>query len=211
MYRNCQIIMLSTNEKAVGLGARNWYFPNTKKLVINSLESNLYILSDDKIKEGDYYFDSNYRLIMKASKVSTNTINNTYKKVIVTTDSSLSLDSTGFVTFNLNTNKTSLLPQIPQQFIEHYINEYNKDNQIENVMVDYEEERYSTFSGQNNSESSKDVWTNKLKINSDNTINIKPVKDSWDREEVISLIDKFDTKFADCSKEQFDKWIEDNL
>jgi hypothetical protein len=203
--------MLSTNEKAVGLGARNWYFPNTKKLVINSLESNLYILSDDKIKEGDYYFDSNYRLIMKASKVSTNTINNTYKKVIVTTDSSLSLDSTGFVTFNLNTNKTSLLPQIPQQFIEHYINEYNKDNQIENVMVDYEEERYSTFSGQNNSESSKDVWTNKLKINSDNTINIKPVKDSWDREEVISLIDKFDTKFADCSKEQFDKWIEDNL
>lgn len=211
MYRNCQIIMLSTNEKAVGLGARNWYFPNTKKLVINSLESNLYILSDDKIKEGDYYFDSNYRLIMKASKISTNTINNTYKKVIVTTDSSLSLDSTGFVTFNLNTNKTSLLPQIPQQFIEHYINEYNKDNQIENVMVDYEEERYSTFSGQNNSESSKDVWTNKLKINSDNTINIKPLKESWNREEVISLIDKFDTKFADCSKEQFDKWIEDNL
>jgi hypothetical protein len=201
MYRNCQIIMLSTNEKVVGLGARNWYFPNTKKLVINSLESNLYILSDDKIKEGDYYFDSNYRLIMKASKVSTNTINNTYKKVIVTTDSSLK-------EFPFDNYP---LPQIPQQFIEHYINEYNKDNQIENVMVDYEEERYSTFSGQNNSESSKDVWTNKLKINSDNTINIKPVKDSWDRGEVISLIDKFNTKFADCSKEQFDKWIEDNL
>ena len=28
----------------------------------------------------------------------------------------------------------------------------------------------------------------KLKVNPDNTINIKPIKDSWSREEVESLI-----------------------
>lgn len=210
MYRNCEILMLSTNEKVEGLGARNWFFPNTKKLVINRLVSNLYILSDDEIKEGDWYENNGviFRADDKFDKGNNPNQNKNNKKIIATTDSSLKIE---FKDGRMNGVQTKCLPQISQQFIKHYISEYNKGNQIKDVMVEYEEERYSTFSGQNNSESSKDVWINKLKINSNNTINIKPLKESWNRDEVISLIDKFDTKFADSSKEQFDKWINDNL
>lgn len=53
----------------------------------------------------------------------------------------------------------------------------------------------------------------RLKINpKDNTITIKEVKDSWNREEVIQLIKKFN---KDCTGQPWyefdDKWIEENL
>ncbi len=50
------------------------------------------------------------------------------------------------------------------------------------------------------------------KVYPDNTINIKSVKDSWTREEVINIVKKLNYHFgASMSTQKFDKWIESNL
>lgn len=138
---------------------------------------NLFVLSDEEIKEGDWYYDHMYRLVFKATDTSTHKGGNNYKKIIATTDSSLYIqvskwfraDDWGgkeFLTTNVN------LPQILQSFIEYFISEYNKGNIITEVIVEYEEikGRWVTPTGMFGQgyygESSY-----KLKINSDNTIN----------------------------------------
>jgi len=108
----------------------------------------LYILSDEEIKEGDYYIHSG---IEHNTKKQYHTLNQCYKplrqvdlkwlvdgmyasnckKVIATTDSSLWLNDD-----TVPYPKTKTLPQIPQQFIEHYIGEYNKNNVINKILVE---------------------------------------------------------------------------
>ncbi len=55
----------------------------------------------------------------------------------------------------------------------------------------------------------------KLKINSDNTINIKPIKDSWDLNEIkVFAVKCFNAgrQYQIDSIDTFnDKWIEENL
>ncbi len=51
-----------------------------------------------------------------------------------------------------------------------------------------------------------------LKVNSkDNTITIKRVKDSWNREEIIKLLDEYMMYFQFHSISDKDNWIEQNL
>ena len=55
----------------------------------------------------------------------------------------------------------------------------------------------------------------RLKINpKDNTITIKPIKDSWNREEVVSLIKDYRNQLVPVNSlliEETNKWIEQNL
>jgi hypothetical protein len=58
----------------------------------------------------------------------------------------------------------------------------------------------------------------RLKVNpKDNTITIKKVKDTWDREEVINLVYKlwnaeiYTDNTTTWEQEDLDKWIEENL
>lgn len=75
------------------------------------------------------------------------------------------------------------LPQPSQSFIEKYVEEYNKGNIITEVMVEYTDWS-ETFNGVY-MEENEEEW----KVNpKDNTITIRKIKDSWNREEVISLI-----------------------
>ncbi len=104
-------------------------------------------------------------------------------KIIATTDISLTIT-------NYNNGTWSYLPQPSQQFIKQYIEEYNKGNVITKVEVEY-------WCGETNCNCAtrqQDCFRAKqnqvIKINPDNTINIKPIKDSWSREEVIELINK---------------------
>jgi hypothetical protein len=52
-----------------------------------------------------------------------------------------------------------------------------------------------------------------LKVNpKDNTITIRKIKDNWNREEVINLIQKLETDGADYFGQKFlEQWIENNL
>lgn len=165
---------------------------------IKNKNGNLLIISDEEITHNDWVLLPNNEIhkmsptdmihyLASQSKAT--------KKIIATTDTSLGL------------------PQPSQQFIEKYIEEYNKDNIITEVEVEYE-----GIYGQPIINGSKTYKGFKLKVNLDNTINIKSVKDSWSRKEVIELLHKsldanivFNNKFNEIFHEQLDKWIETNL
>ena len=180
----------------------------------------LYIISDDEIKEGDWIMIKDDNYIFK-SKSDYSTEWKDRCKIIATTDASLGL------------------PQPSQQFIEKYIEEYNKGNVITDVLVEELRSSDGYYDEQ-------DIWhwkTLGLKINpKDNTITIKEVKDNYTREEVDRMLDEQASrttaemleKFKDyksreevielitdamssCTNgtsshcQDFDKWIEENL
>lgn len=212
-------IKLGLNNLMIFDNYRNTSICNKNNDFINQ---HLYITSDDELKKGDFaIYDNGHNspgFVVKKVEVSDGIVyrrpNETYqdygykdggitplskdvKKIIATTDS--------FLTYHdkipIGENVCGLhkqIPQIPQQFIEHFVSEYNKGNIITDVMVEFTSyhgintsiAEINAISG-DNSMNWKGIGDNrdfKLKLNQDNTINIKPVKDSWSREEVKNLV-----------------------
>ena len=135
MWIKRNVVMLPTDEKASIIGL----YKDTKQLVFNNpnnkdiprgIPQHLYILSDEEIKEGDWIYRFNSKDVFKADSFLIHLIerNSTEicKKIIATTDSFLNI-------WILNHNGLSegeyqtTLPQPSQQFIEKYVEEYNKD------------------------------------------------------------------------------------
>ena len=221
MWKNSHVVMLSTQSKAVRLGqlvigAGNNLFSSRKSNNIGSLTAyELYITSDEEIKVDDYVNDilALKTHIADEGIVSISKHNNRFKKIIATTDTSLKLyDSEVLVSasgFSMNTDDINL-PQLSKHFIEKYIEEHNKGNVITKVMVEYVQVPNSVFI------QVLEAPYIQLKINSDNTINLKPIKDSWNREEHIANIKAFAKEFVantDTAYKQadIDKWIKNNL
>ena len=96
------------------------------------------------------------------------------------------------------------LPQPSQVFIEKYINEYNKGNVIEKVMVDYYKGHINIPIDCKVSYFNEFGEFEGLKVSKDNTITISKVKDSWNREEVIELIKSAVGESHDFSRENND-------
>ena len=211
MLKKCKIVMLPTNQKTKYLMVYSDVEKTKGKLILNGLKNdeykeyqNIYIISDNKIKEGDYCYSYKMNKIVKSTcDVSREANKNIgfWEKVIATTDKTLS-----------QTNRTEI-PQPSQQFIQKYIEEYNRGNIITDVLVEYElisNEEY--FLNTINPDENVPYFDEDLKINPKyNTISIKKVKDSWNREEVENLIytamkDRCYTTIA-----EWKKWIEENL
>jgi hypothetical protein len=171
------------------------YIKESYPLNINT--QHLYIISDDEIKEGDWCIDTiNNILFMSDGNLKLH--KNTDKKIIATTDTSLGL------------------PQPSQQFIEKYIESYNKGEVITDVLVEYEADLTTITKV----DYGLQHWDYKLKVNpKDNTITIKKLKDNWNREEHISDIYRLcsllyfspNREVDFNTKEELFKWIEDNL
>ena len=61
--------------------------------------------------------------------------------------------------------------------------------------------------------------TNRILINQDNTINIKPIKDNWNREEIVEFGEKIREYCKNGYKSdslhkvfyEWDNWVEENL
>ena len=163
---------------------------------IKNKNGNLFITSDEEIKDGDWciLFDSFGHLFTDSAQQyipsKGHVLNNGLCKVISSTDTILNL------------------PQPSQEFIQQYIKNYNEGNSITNVKVEYEDYWIKA-------EYSLDVAYRPV-INSDCTINIKPIKDSWSREEVESLIREW-ASFTVTGRGQWwkpndlDNWIKENL
>lgn len=171
-----------------------------------SYAQHLYILSDDKIEEGDWYIEEDifYNNPLQASSECVETINqapHNWKKIIATTDKELDL------------------PSPSQSFIEKYITEYNKGNVIKDVLVEYEEmsgEELGVDPAYYPLEERLELKTNPK----DSTITITKCKDSWSREELKELTkraflyghDKGDSSQVLADKDQaFNEWFEENL
>ena len=230
-FKNAQLVLLPTvNETNIIKGNRNKLYKSSEipdinyNKLINPVWTymSLYVISDDEIKENDYAY---HKLDSKVLKITKDLLDGDirrfgYKKVIATNNKSLTTPD------KINLNKFWYLPELPEQFIEYFIDEYNKGNIITDVLVEYEKATY-------------DKWFNNggqpvfdtLKINpKDNTITIKKLKDSWNREEVVNLVknalessealldrderwmgDILDCVFYNLNKEEFNNWIKENL
>ena len=170
---------------------------------------NLYITSNEEIKEGDWIIWNN-----KVVKAINTVYSKDTKKIIATTNTSLTIkgEQEGENTWY------NPLPQLSQQFIEKYIEEYNKANQINTVLVEVEDNlpghvdnrdgKFKTFGDLR-------AFYMILKINPQNQITIRKQKDSWSREEVIDL-----SRSAYLYGEQgalklhngvFKEWLKENL
>ena len=220
-----RVVMLPTNEEVTDLsGGRLWININ-KELKISKPNmlcpgpeeyQHLYFLSDEEIKVGDWCICSDYRnSYQKLGKVSHVGSPGNFKNTIQiggNTDLHIGRENLNYCKKIIATNDKLLgLPQPSKEFLEAYVKAYNEGNQITEVMVEYNilNKGYSDEPYQE---------CNVLKVKSDNTISIRKVKDSWNREEVIKLLNDFGEHVAfEVSGRNYsmigelNKWIKENL
>lgn len=211
MYKKHSLILLPTNEKS-NIWLRN------NKLQYNCSPSSkinphdLYILSNDEIKEGDWVIDIENNILFKVKEQghsgllrseTDSFIKDACRKVIAT---NTSLKGKWLQTCFSGEEIYEKLPQIPFLFIQYYIEQYNLGNVITEVEVEY------GVTKNDNRDFIEFIW-----IGANNTINIKPLKDSWTREEVKklcmdALMHGYNELPRDLTPVQgMNKWIENNL
>ena len=240
-FKRVKVVILPTNEATGDFSKEriypcllkySWMFDEEEKGKLIFADSNirtptqlqhLYIISDDEIKEGDWYYDN---VVLQIRQWKSFMIYNKlqHKKIIATTDTSLYREEscTGYTETRSRTFYSKKpLPKPSQQFIQKYIEEYNRGNIMTDVLVEYElisNEEY--FLNTINPDENVPYFDENLKINPKyNTITIKKVKDSWNREEVIEFGNKVKEYCKDGWKPdslhrvffEWDKWIEENL
>ena len=199
---------------------------------IDTTNQHLYITSDEKPKDGDWCYhpelSQEYTIINNGIQTKglhptkgvfqwRDTTNKWYKKarkIIATTDTSVNngeILTNHIIKEGPNAGLIVQLPQPSTQFIEQWIEEYNKGNVITDVKVGYEEFMTDVIIGKTKIE---------LKVNPDNTIDIKlPQPTLYTEEEVIEILHKYVNKqikeaLSDTPIENIqtiDKWIEENL
>lgn len=157
-YKKAQVVMLPHNniETKITLYKDNDGEPLELSLNLDKLQyhtnQHLYIISDDEIKEGDWVIDSG-GIIRKVERINeegrlhlTNLFALTIlakscKKIIAATDTLLKINEYHNFRSCCRSKEECYcsLPQPSQQFITKYIEEYNKDSIIKEIMVEYEE------------------------------------------------------------------------
>lgn len=223
--RKCKVVMLPTNEVTkIELNHQNnelGYFMgfsdnyDKSKYIPNHERSfkefqHLYIISDDEIKEGDRYIDDadTIRQSVTSDKEYWERRKD-YKKIIATTDNSL---KTGDWMHN---DALIPLPQPSPEFIQKYIQEYNKGNEIEEVLIEYEKTDFTPELVGGLWDGSSYNYKLKLKIDKNNNITITKYKDSWSREEVKILLFNSNSDFmlASLENKEFNikDWIQEYL
>lgn len=191
-FKKTKVVMLPTNEKAnLKLGQNGLLVNTTLGYDTHFTNQHLYFLSDDEIKKGDWCYDEHNKVVFQNNSSGTPGAS---KKIIATTDKLRVMTKDEFSSVD-----NQHLPQPSKSFIEKYVKEHYSGVPIINVLVEYNHLLSTT--GLN------EEW---LKVNdSDNTITIKKIKDSWTRDEVVNLLQQFNNDKSgafDCTK-----WIEENL
>ena len=218
-FKKTKVVMLSTNKKAkfndLVIHPIDGLLVQFKHQNCTEVAQNLYFLSDEEIKEGDWILNNlleDKRPIQVTKELLEDGLLKDDKKIIATTDKSLFTEtkSIGYTEDRARVfYGKEYLPQPSQSFIEKFVEEYNEGNVITEVMVEYETitKRYGSCS------IGEGVTMNveQLKVSKDNTITIRKVKDSWNRDEVEEKIRKGAYVLLNGSIGDFDKWIEENL
>lgn len=212
MYEKCKVVMLPTSEAKTShigydlSGKLLTYYPG-KARYLDSPQY-LYIVSNDKIQPNDWclLFDSLGHIFSSIPGQYKprlgHVLNDGLRKIIASTDPKLEL------------------PRPSDAFIKKYCEAQG----IDEVLVEYEEVTHiiSPYgdSHEHNAALAALKPSNiigseiKLKVAKDNTITIKPVKNSWTRDEMETLLHQM---YSDCTTEEtydgshFDYWIKKNL
>lgn len=238
MFKKCQVVLLHTKDKSPLMIDNNSLSPDYLRLMYaksfgfdqfdhnknlrHTFKHHLYILSDDEIVDGDYFLymfgdKSTWEIVIAETKLGNPNDRKNCKKIIATTDTSLTvgrLEHTENCRFPDEKEFVQMpLPQLPQEFIERYVESYNKGKPITDVLVEYESYDISTLTS--NTKDFPNLEIQLPKVNQkDNTIDIKVTKDSWTREEVHNLMMQawiHGQSKPDCHYMVREKWIEENL
>ena len=170
----------------------------------------LYITSNEEIKVGDWVYNEAYGVgkvigfdgsnIISFKNRQQSVLDYGLSKIIATTNSKLGEE--GIISIKQRRGLTNHyptfkpLPTIPTNFIKSYC-----EKPIDKILVCYDEIK-TAYEG----------VLNCLQINSDSTINIKSIKESWNREEIVVLLNKaYFEGYNQSNSKEFDKWIEQNL
>jgi len=222
-FKRAQVVMLPANNRSIiaindmsGLIYDKTQFVKIDQHII---PQHLYIISDDEIKEGEYYYNNLYNDIRQCSSkekyqteryINNPLEKNRNKKIIATTNTSLKIDNPNY---DIGKLAYITLPQPSQQFITKYIESYNKGEVITDVLVEYLNELADFQNTFNTHTNQFNLKNNVLKVNpKDNTITIKKLKDNWSREEVITLLRNLHLDYIEGNNNKgLNKWIEENL
>jgi len=202
MWKNCKVVMLSTNEKSNLFLSDNMLFISDSSYsgVIDRIVAkrksyqHLYITSDEEFiypSKGIKYYDGEGNIKVSGTGAIYCLSS---KNIIATTDKNLEL------------------PELSQVFITKYIEEYNKGDTITNVLVEYK--TISTIPFSKDAPYRDRGYIDVLDINPDNTIVTKLIKESWNRNELISLFKDYRSGLMHITQKEIDytnKWIKENL
>jgi hypothetical protein len=210
--KNAKVVMLPTKKaSSLYMNHRDGEVLTLGDNVVSTNHNNwtnqyLYIVSTEKgevKRDGDWFilFDDFGNVMGNPQQYDSSkghVLNSGLRKVIATTDSSL-------FEYNIKREVGGFsgdipLPQPSQSFIEVFVREYNNDNVISDVMVEYEEEIQHI--GEVADESyPKDFFTPKIKINpKDNTIKINKQKE-YSMADVIELLTEWGVYLGRKSKD----------
>lgn len=250
MKKICQVIILSSGKALAplylihkkvlrsALNAAGYNKVLNEEYIENGIIDfqNLYILSDDEIIQGDYFYSPSTNQVYYASKDMLSWNSDTtqehkgWKKVIATTNPELHYkESNNDNHPSHSIDKDYNVPKISQDFIEAYIKEYDADNIIKEVMVEYDIQGYRTFTDIGRNEIRGSIELNIItKLCPDNIIYISRIKDkTYTRDEVFELTKEafkegflFSNEhtngeyggdnFYKENESNFEKWFEDN-
>ena len=183
-YQEAEVVMLTTDKRTRIDKIRNSLRYSIYLIPSNAFSEfqHLYILSNEEIKEGDWFIDLKDNTIWqnKAKESMRKSIFPECKKIIATTNEYI-----GYTDIRVSPVKNfCIYPKPSDSFIKKYIEEYNKGNVITNVLVEYEIGK--SYSGNSGLEIKQ--W---LKVDSNNTITIKKLEpELYTREEVKILLQK---------------------
>jgi hypothetical protein len=227
MTKEHEIILLASDKSFIHL-SHNKLITSIEETGVSdlykSIPQHLYVISNEFIKEKEYFFDKKDNCIYRSvDEQNANSINETrelydierYYKIIATTNDKISINlgkekHVAPTNSNYDQIYTRLCPypKPSQEFIEHFISQYNKGNVLSKVEVEYgyNEERIVN---------NKDIGDYSLVINSDNTINISiPSTKIYTSEEVKQIVHKYREEmgiFGNCNDKDCDIWLENNL
>jgi N-acetylmuramoyl-L-alanine amidase len=212
-YQEFDVVMLPTDKSSkLVLNNKKELWFNTDISCKSGLAhpQHLYILSNDEIKEGDWFHldmsdnrpnpDEIHQMgnDNKSKTGGINFSNNSAwskccKKVIATTDSSLIIKDNCdclATTFEGCSQCIERIPQIPQSFIEQFITEYNKDNVINKVLVKVVDNGEEDWIGDDYN--GEPFWNEKweIKLNQNNEIFIVIESEQETLEEAAEIFGK---------------------
>jgi hypothetical protein len=212
-YEECDVIMLPVKEKPtreattypsdIALYNGKLYFHNNLEYDFLEAEfQHLYFTSPEKIKVGDWYTNGKNIFQCKNLKDVDKERYNYLKKIIVTTDKLQILND-----YLDDDGSKFYLPQIQMPFIKEYI-----DNPVSKTMVEYEPKRQKLATGEI-IRGTNAYYNMQLKVDNYNLINIKPPKNSWNRDEVIEFSTNLRCFINESNRTIFevDEWIKQNL
>lgn len=191
MKKKCRVVMLPTNQKAKSIAVTNHGLSYDESDYLAESWNHLYIVSDDQIQVG------NTVIKFISDDMSICPVQDEQDLLYISAENELGTHITcGKII--ASTDYTLNLPSLSQSFIQKYC----EVGGIEEVMVEFvQKDELGECAG---------IWT--PKVNKNNEI-ISRVKDYWNKEEVIKLINRFHNDFYNTTLDtnSRDRWIEKNL